>query len=211
MKRTKFIRFTICTLMLSLGMSIPVASSAATNPNAYSKNMEITSLSQEIEKNIDAELVDENGNPIELEVTSVELVPLTTSRTDSGITTYAATAKVKTSKKSYNKNGIDADGVLTMKWTDGKGANNKITRLQGYWSIAKGTFQSGKIYWGSNYTGPTTAPHKKSVKIKFDEAISYKSESSVTGKLKAHSIATIKSPKNKKKLSIFHKCIAHNF
>lgn len=111
------------------------------------------------------------------------------------LTANAATAKVKTSKESYDKNGISADGVLTMNWTDVTGAKNKITNLKGYWAIAKGTFKSGQLFWGSKYTGPTDAPKKCSVGKEFNKSINYTSTVK-TGKLKAHSIAYIKSPKD---------------
>ena len=139
-----------------------------------------------------------NGTKDEISVMDVEVRKINTTYVSGAkVNTYSATAKVKTKTSSYKKNGIRADGVLTMKWSDGKGKNNKITRLKGYWVVAKGTFVSGWLYWGSDYVGPLNAAKRKEVKSDFDEKINYKSTSS-TGKLRADSVARIKSPKNKK-------------
>ncbi len=157
---------------------------------------------QSIEENLETEIIDEYGKKtgLELEVTDVEVQKLNSNyERGLGVSTYAATAKVKTKSDSYKKYIIKANGVLTMKWSDGKKANNKITGLKGYWTIASGAFASGKIFWGSKYVTPTLAPHSKSVKSDFNVKINYKSEDSVAGKLRADSIAIIKAPKSSKK------------
>lgn len=162
-------------------------------------------IEQVLEENLDACIVDESGTKLPLEVVDVEVdkigsVGLLSSDES---TIYAAKAKVKTSTSSYTKYGIDADGSLSMTWIDGKGANNKITGLSGHWAIAKGkgTFERGKIYWGSDYTGPTWAPYSKVVSKSFSVKVDYTSTDKTMGKLKAHSIADIKSPTTKKTYS----------
>lgn len=155
-------------------------------------------IEQVLEETLDACIIDETGTELPLEVVNVEVDKVGStgllSSDESAI--YAATAKVKTSTSSYEKNGIDADGSLSMTWIDGKGTNNKITGLSGHWAIAKGkgTFERGKIYWGSNYSGPTWAPHSKAVSKSFSVKVNYTSTDTKMGKLKAHSIADIKSP-----------------
>ncbi len=176
---------------------------------SFDETIKEKELKKNIESCIKATMISEDGEEIELDVTEITLTPIERVSVFSAappITTYAATAKVKTSKGSYKKNGISANGVLTMNWTDVRGKKNKITRLKGYWSLAKGTFKSGKLYWGSDYTGPTFAPKKCSVGKDFDKSISYTSTAK-TGKLKAHSIAYIKSPKNGKQYQ-FSICVS---
>lgn len=111
---------------------------------------------------------------------------------------YRATTKTKTNTTSYKKNGIDAASSLTMIWVDGTGVDNQITNLTGYFTVAEGTFDQGKIYWGSTYTGPTFAPHKMNVGESFDESINYTSDDTTAGKLRSDSIGYIISPKDGK-------------
>lgn len=142
---------------------------------------------------------------IEIDITDVEIkqIPLpieyrNVNNADQ-ITAYAASVKTKTGTSSYKKNGINAASSLTMTWVDGKGVDNKITNLKGYFSVAKGTFSSGKVFWGSSYTGPTWAPYSKSVGETFDVDVNYTSDDSSAGKVRADSIGYIVSPTDGKK------------
>lgn len=166
-------------------------------------------IAQNIEENMEAAIVDQSGTELALEVVDVEVDKISEVQTlaDTKAVTYAATAKVKTTKQSYKKNGISATGYLSMKWTDGKGANNKINALTGHWAIAKGTFVSGKLFWGTNYTILNYADGQRSVKQSFNEPINYKSKAPRTGRLQADAWASIKSPKDGKRYSFTTKVV----
>lgn len=206
-----FITLSLCCCLVAT--LIPTSSFASTNDevqNGVSKKNTATveqtkvlsteAIAQNIEDNIEATIIDESGTELALEVIDVKVDEISESKTATGAKaiTYAATAKVKTTKQSYKKNGISATGYLSMNWTDGKGANNTINYLTGHWAIAKGTFVSGKLFWGTEYTLLKNAPGKQPVKQSYNEKIGYKSTAKYTGKLQADAWASIKSPKNGK-------------
>ncbi|HIZ80543.1 MAG TPA: hypothetical protein H9722_00430 [Candidatus Mediterraneibacter pullistercoris] len=172
----------------------PFTSHAAASPSEISQALQ----------NSEAYMQSADGERIDLDITEVEVkqIPVPseyrTRSNFSDIVAYKATAKTKTGTSSYKKNGINAASSLTMTWVDGEGAKNKITKLTGYFTVAKGKFSKGKVYWGSTYTGPTFAPHSRNVGTNFNLSVSYTSNDKVAGKLRADSIGFIVSPTNGK-------------
>ena len=152
----------------------------------------INQIKSDIIENTKAFIVDEKGNKIDVSVTDVEItevnVPFVYKSTNS--VTRAYTAKVKTSTNNENSNGINAASSLSMTWIDGPGANNSITNLTGYWVVISGTFQHGKIFWGSDDVSDNVY---RDVGISFDEDINYTSTNTISGRLTARSNAYIKN------------------
>lgn len=176
----------ISAVIMSASLAVPVN---AVNV-IKSEEIKISQIKSNIYNSVESYCISSTGDYIECYVTDVEV-----KKVSSSVNANTYVAKVKTSTGSYNKNGIRADSALTMQWVDGPGSDNSITSLEGYWSITSGSFNKGQIYWGSNYTGPTFAPYSKTVSQSFSVSnINYKSTDTVSGTLKAHSIAYIKSP-----------------
>ena len=212
MKKRKIYEIIRMMLALVLVFAMTTTSFAATVPfTQISDEENLAIIEQKIKDAVDACIVDADGNTLELEIVDVEVRQLEspnlsnksyfywtqTNQADKAVT-YAATVKTKTTTKSYNEFGIDADGSLTMTWEDVLGIENKIIQLTGYWALGAGTFEKGEIFWGDNFTGPLDAPGKPTVGKNFDKSINYTSTSS-TGKLRAISIAHIKSPEDGKR------------
>ena len=199
------------TLVLAFAMTTTALATTTVSAAHSADVKELNLIEQKIKDTADAYIVDEDGRKAEIEIVDVEVRQIedfnfsngnyfnrVQSNLSDGVTTYAATIKTKTTTASYNEFGIDADGSLTMTWKDVSGIENKITRLTGYWALGAGTFERGELFWGDTYNGPIDAPGSATVSKNFDKAVNYTSTSS-TGKLRATSIAHIKSPKDGKR------------
>lgn len=184
-------------LLCSLCLSSISFSFAQQENNIDSTDLIDATLLKKIEENCEAYLLADDGTRVELEVEVVEAksvpIPVSPMFKNSMIPLTTNTVKLTTKTKDKDEFGILASGSLTLTWDDVKGIKNVIKNMSGFWHIEKGTFISGKIYWGSSYTNPINAPYNRWVSQYFDEDINYTSTSS-TGQLKTYSTAYIKSP-----------------
>ncbi len=190
-------------LILSMAMMLCIGSSFPLNVNGANTTA-TTRVEQDIQQATEAYLISPDGDRIPLDIVGVDVVQISNQanyralNSENMAVVYAATVKTKTGTSSYTKYGIDADSAMTMTWSDGPRTDNKITNLQGYFSVASGDFISGEVFWGSTYTGPTWAPHSVDVDDSFDIDLNYSSTDTTAGKLRADSIGYIKSPKDGK-------------
>lgn len=186
----KSVKVIAISLSLAIGLFSPLTAVAATNPN-------MAKVEQDIRDSATAYLIDDNGYKESLEI-SVEVKPMALPAQYKNDLSYvnaaAYSAKVLTKTGKLTSSGIEASGALTLTWIDGAGADNSISNLKGHWSVAKGTFDYGRIYWGTNYSTPTSAAGFLDVGDTFNEDIDYTSEDSVFGKLKTMSNGYIISP-----------------
>lgn len=190
-------KFLATIVSASVAMSMLPVSSSASEVDVLTRN-EIAEIKSDVLRLVESCCVSESGEVIDTVITdiSVEAVEVPSTYALQDGVTRAYVTKVKTSTGNYNNYGIRANSALTMTWVDGPGADNKIIGLEGYWSIASGTFTKGELHWGSDYTGPTFAPYSQEVSENFDISVNYTSTDDFSGTLKAHSIAYIKSPQN---------------
>ncbi len=147
-------------------------------------------IKQNIEENIEAYLISENGDEIELDIESIDVVKLPIPSLyglvgDEEYAIYAATVKTKTNDKQLNCCNIVASASMTMTWIDGNGSNNTITNLTGLTTVAKGSFHSGWIYWGSDYEDTSLAPYKANVGKSFNKDVNYTSDKELWGTVRA--------------------------
>lgn len=115
MKRKLMLYISMC-LLIGILASAP-ANAAMIEP--CEDNTLTDLVAQKIEDNMEASIINESGTELPLEVVDIEVNEINNSNIEDEGTVYSATAKVKTSNKSYKKNGISANGVLTMYWVDG--------------------------------------------------------------------------------------------
>lgn len=190
----------LCVAILSITSAFPCIGNAMTVSSSTSTLQKEIEISQNINENIEAYLITPDGEKLELEIVDIDVAQVPTNTkyksNSDDITTYAATVKTKTGSGGLNKYGIVAASSLTMTWVDGKGTDNKITNLTGYYTIAKGTLKYGELYWGSTYVTPSEAPNSKIVGETFDEDVDYTSTDNFDGTLRADSIAFITSPED---------------
>ncbi len=139
----------------------------------------------------DGEVLDVNITAIDTEIIS----PLTKANHNKGIT-YRSKVKVETKSDTLKSHGISASGSLSMTWTDVGGVENKINNLEGYFTVASGTFSTARVYYGSDYSAPAWAPYNEKVGKKFDFAVDYTSDDDKFGTVRADAIADIISPED---------------
>lgn len=180
----------LCALCLCMALSAPVF--------AADNNLTIEQLEQKFAQGVGAYMLSDDGEKIDLEIESVDVVrlPLPSIYKFPGnedYALYAATTKIKTEDTTYRQYGISAAASLTMTWIDGKGANNTITNLSGYATIAAGTFKSAVLNWGS-YSTVGDAQYRLSVGTTFDEDINYTSDMEIWGTVRADYRVDIEPP-----------------
>ena len=189
----------LCAAILSITSAFPCIGNAMTTSSTSSLQRE-AQISQDMKENIEAYLISPNGEKLELEIVDINVTQVPTNakyrNNSDNVATYAATVKTKTGSGGLNKYGIVAASSLTMTWIDGKGTDNKITNLTGYYTIAKGSLKYGELYWGSTYVTPSEAPNSKIVGETFDEDVDYTSTDDFDGTLRADYIAFITSPED---------------
>jgi len=181
LKKHKFL-FCLLALCLCFAMTVPAF--------AADIESETEQIKHNIEQNVEAYLVSEDGEEIALEIESIDVVKLPMPNFyslagDDGYSVYAATIKTKTDDKTLDCCDILASASMTMTWIDGTRDQNTITNLTGLTTVAKGSFHSGWIYWGSGYDDTSLAPYKLNVGKSFNKDINYTSDKALWGTVRA--------------------------